>query len=78
MEMMKKIEDGEGTVKKMLEDMREGQEKIANQVRDNLGYKARVIQPFINLIDRTTVETAKELSQLDVVMVDENPSAEVL
>ena len=61
----------ETMVQKAFEEIKEGQARIADQVRDNLAYRSRVLQPFIRQMERNTREIAREAHPSDEVMADE-------
>ena len=51
-QMAKEIHPNLGImVHKAFEEIKEGQARIADQVRDNLAYRSRVLQPFIKQME---------------------------
>lgn len=76
--MAKEIQPSlENMVQKAFEEIKEGQVRIADQVRDNLAYRSRVLQPFIRQMERNTREIAKEAHPSDEVMADDMNSDEL-
>jgi len=67
----------EAMVQKAFEEIKEGQVRIADQVRDNLAYRSRVLQPFMREMVRNTREIAREAHASDEVMADEMHSDEL-
>lgn len=77
--MAKEIQPSlETMVQKAFEEIKEGQARIADQVRDNLAYRSRVLQPFIRQMERNTREIAREAHPSDEVMADEMHSEDEL